>query len=431
MLSLGLGLAANVLLARLLSPSEFGSYFLALSLVAIGQTFAQLGLPTAVVRVMAQSLAIGSPSRARAVVSTTVKLSCAGAVIVGLFIASPVGRKLVELASGSDALANVAVLLALLIAVVTLEYLVGEMFRGLRVISLATLCGGLLSTILTTAAFAVLQVTDGSLSLESVLLVVIAATSTATVLGFTLIGWRLPPRARGLDGVPATEMLGIAWPFLANAVMLILLRNTDIWALGSVEGPRSVAVYAAANKVVNLIAAPLVVTNAVVPPIIAGLYAKGETEKLERILRVSATVAGIPSAVMLVALVSGAGPLLDLLFGDYYSRGSTALVILALGNLYGVVAGSCGITLAMTGHQKSVLFTSIVAGLFTATSAILGAHFWGINGVAAALAGGTVLQNTLQVRLVRKLTGIRTRMSLRLTVREGRRSFLDWRDGRL
>ena len=57
-------LLINMFLARVLSPDELGVYFLAFSFVTVVSIIAQLGLGQVVLRYVAESVGIGSPSRA-------------------------------------------------------------------------------------------------------------------------------------------------------------------------------------------------------------------------------------------------------------------------------------------------------------------------------------------------------------------------------
>ncbi|MGH8901620.1 MAG: oligosaccharide flippase family protein [Egibacteraceae bacterium] len=431
-LGMALGLAANVLLARLLPPAALGNYVLAASLAGISQTFAQMGLQFGVVRMIAEAVGQGSAGRARAVAGWTLKLLALSTIVVALLIMSPLGRAIVAAASGSPELSKSVGLVAVLMVSLSFEYTIGETFRGLRVFSLATICGSGLSAILATTAFAFLEAVDGRAMFPSAIVVLAGSSFVAASLGLLLLSRRLPPRSQDRTTATAREVLAVSWPFYANSVALILLRNTDVWALSAARGSTAVAIYLVASRIANnAVTAPMVMMNSVVPPVIAELYARGEKERLERVLRVTATAAALLSALVLAALVLGGGPLLGLLFGDFYRQAYQPLVILAVGNLLGVAAGSCGFTLGMTGQQKALLWTSLLAGVVSATAAVVGARVAGANGAAFAFSLGNVLQNGLQVLLVRRRVGVRTQASFALTIREGGRIFRAWRSGRL
>src|SRR5712691_196506 len=78
-----LGILINGLLARMLTRTEFGAYLTSFTLVIVGSLIAQLGLDRAVVRVVAQSLAIGQAGRARETIRRTMVIGAAAAIATG------------------------------------------------------------------------------------------------------------------------------------------------------------------------------------------------------------------------------------------------------------------------------------------------------------------------------------------------------------
>src|ERR687897_3450894 len=73
-----LGIVTNGLLARLLSPQEFGAYFLALSIVSLGAVVGSLGLPKTVVRFVAENMGMNRFARTRRVIFTVLGLGVLG-----------------------------------------------------------------------------------------------------------------------------------------------------------------------------------------------------------------------------------------------------------------------------------------------------------------------------------------------------------------
>ena len=82
--------------------------------------------------------------------------------------------------------------------------------------------------------------------------------------------------------------------------------------------------------------------------------------------------------------------------------------VLSVGRLVAVWAGSAGITLMMTGHQKAMMKITLFSGVVSVLAGIAGAYYFGGIGVACATAGAQVLQNVVQLTLVRRRLGIWT-----------------------
>jgi O-antigen/teichoic acid export membrane protein len=172
-----------------------------------------------------------------------------------------------------------------------------------------------------------------------------------------------------------------------------------------------VAIYGAAAKLVILVAIPLQIINAVVPPLIAEMYAQGKRQELERTLRLAATVSGVPAFLALAAFLVLGAPLLALIYGDYYSAAWTVLALLSLGQLVNVWVGSCGMVLTMTGHQVTMMVLMVISGGLTVAAGLLVVGRYGATGVAAATAGGIALQQILLWLAARSSAGIWTHVA--------------------
>ena len=108
--------------------------------------------------------------------------------------------------------------------------------------------------------------------------------------------------------------------------------------------------------------------------------------------------------IFLVFVLFGAG-VMEIVYGKLYRDGSTILVILSIGRLVAVWSGAAGITLMMTGHQRSMMVVTLCTGALSVAAGIWAADRHGAVGVATATASVAVLQNVLQVALARRYVG--------------------------
>jgi len=408
------GLAVNALLARLLAPDEMGAYFLTLSLVSMAAIVAQLGLTQTIVRLIAESMGTGRQGRAKQAIRWTLRLAGISVLIVACFLAFGGGRLIAERMFHSTMMVNAMGLAALWAAVLTFQNLMAEIFRGFHDIRLATLFGGLSTSFLSMLMFVGLWLLQGHSDLNQIIALALVAsissvTLSALVLRKRLTGLPTPPHAISLK-----DIFEISWPLWVTSLTLFVLTQTDLWILGLFRSQEEVAIYGAATRIVAIVAMPLLIVNAVVPPLIAEMYAQGKKERLERALRSTATMAGLPALAMLIVLFLWGGSLLGLVFGEYYRSGGIILAILSTGQLANVWAGSCGLTLMLTGHQTTMMVITIICGFVTAISALLLVQPYGGVGVANAAAFGMVLQNVLMLLMARKKTGIWTHFGIGL-----------------
>jgi O-antigen/teichoic acid export membrane protein len=407
--------ASNALLARLLAPEDLGTYFLAFSIVSFGALVGSLGLNQVVVRFVAESMSLNRPERARRTVYLVCVLGLAGALGVGggyLLLGDALGTSLF----GSPALSAVTGLIAGWMVAMTLQMLLSETFRGFHDIRLATLFNNLVTALLLTVSLGLLWLLRGETTLATAVLLAMGSGFSSVSLGGLLLRRRLaalPQEAKSQMGFGA--ILPVAWPLLIANLTVFVVTQADLWVLGAFRPPEEVGIYGAAARMVALVMIPLAIVNAVASPLIAQMYARGSRAELGGILRSMATLAGIPALLALVGIVFLGGPLLGLVYGDYYREGAMVLALLSPGQLAIVWSGSCGLALAMTGHHKVLMAISVLTGVFIIGAALGTVGPYGTTGVALATSTGLGLQHALMVLAVKRRTGMWTHAGLRFS----------------
>jgi O-antigen/teichoic acid export membrane protein len=419
-----IGLVTNGLLARMLTPQEFGAYFLAFSIITLGAVLGSLGLTKAVVRFVAENMALNQFGQVRSVIYKVLGLSVLGALGVSLayvlIIGDLVGRYLFH----SPTLVAVTGLIAGWMAITVVQEIMAETFRGFHDIRMATLLGGLatggksgglIMRVLLLVCLVLLWLTSGETDLATVMLISIGAGVASGLLAVWLLHSKVSSLStQGAENpISARDALSDAFPSLIiSLTTLVLLSSSDLWIVGAFRPQEEVAVYGAATRLVALIVMPLLITNLVLPPIIAEMYARGETNRLERMVRTFSTICGIPSLLLLAAFMLLGGPILGLVYGSYYQSGAAVLVPLGIGKLVAVWAGSCGTVLQFTGHQRSMLWINLLTSPLFIVGALLVVRDYGPVGVASMTAVTAVFQNVAMVLVAKRKTGIWTHISL-------------------
>jgi O-antigen/teichoic acid export membrane protein len=422
------GLISSALLARLLTPQALGTYFLAYSIVNVGTSLGALGLTGTVVRLVAQGMGLNLFGRVRLVISVVLGIGTLGALGIGLAYLL-FGDDLAEAVFSAPALAAITGLVAGWIMVGTLQSLLAETFRGFHDIRLASILGGqtgggatgVATLVLLTASLGLLWLANGQATLATVVLLAICSGAVSTLVA----GWLLHRRVarlplQTLDGGEEPdpkkvlrEVLAISWPLLTVGLVMMVRTNGDVWTLGAFLPQRELALYGAANRLVSMVTMPMVIVTAVAPPLIAEMYFQGKREDLEHALRGMATLTGIPALLAAMGCLFFAGPLLSLVYGNYYRDGAVVLVLLSIGLLASVCAGCCGIVLSYTGHQKTQLVITIATSAATIIAMLVTAKPYGIVGVAMSKTAGLVLQNGIVLLVVKQKTGMWTHVGLK------------------
>ena len=409
MLSIALGLALNALLARILTPTELGQYFTTMALVFVGSIIAQLGLDRAVVRFVSTALALDKPGQAKAVVRRVFFFCSIGAVVTALILALGLGGWLARNVYHDAVLATLMPIAAGWLIITALQQLLVDTWRGFQRFDYSTLFDQVLIDILSVTIFGAIFLLHKTTSVHQVVLLSMTFTLTATVIAAGLLLGKL--RRLGDEGepLPKGELYAMAWPLLITNIAIYLLGTSiDIWILGAFRPQSQVALYGVASRVMFLVATPYLILQGVTPPLIAEMYAKGKKREMERTLRMVSTVAGLPAALALVGFLLFGDKLLGVFYGDFYMQAAGVLAILSAGRLVAVWTGSAGVTLMMTGHQKSLMYITVFSGIASVTADLLLAPHFGKVGVAIGTATTQAMQNILQVLLAKRLVGVWT-----------------------
>jgi O-antigen/teichoic acid export membrane protein len=409
-----LTLVFNAMLARMVDHATLGAYFLVFSMVMIATTIAQLGLDKTVVRFVAAARATDNLGRVRRTVVVVFLVGATVSAAIAVILMLGLGHFLAVRVYHSQAAAGVIALAAAWIVVNALLSLTAETFRGFKRFWPATVYSGLAVDVLLVIGFGALWVAGVRPSLSQAVGVTVAATGIALAAGLFQLWRRVSPlRGEGTTGV--LEVTAVSVPLLITSLANFAVgTGVDLWVVGHFSNTSDVALYGAASRLVFFVATPLIVVTQVVPPMIAELHARGEREQLERTLRSVSTLAGLPAAFVLVAFIAAGGFILSLAYGPFFRNATTVLVILSCARLVAVCTGSSGVTLMMTGHQRTMMLITVGSGAFALVAEILLAPRYGITGVAAATCAAQIMLNLLQLVFARVHVGIWTHARLSL-----------------
>jgi O-antigen/teichoic acid export membrane protein len=382
-------------------------------------------LPKTVLGFVAESMTLGQPGRARRAIYTALGLGVVGTLITSLTYVFIVGDLVSRDLFDSSALVAVIGLTAGWMAISTMQEIMAETFRGFHDIRMATLFGGLatggksaglIMRVVLLACLALLGLTSGwDTDLRTVMLASIGSGAASSLLAAFFLHKRVTSLGRqgAEDPISTKDTLRDAFPILAiSLTSFVLLSAADLWILAYFRSDAEVGVYGAASRLVTLIAMPLLITNLVLPPIIAEMYAQGRTVTLERALRSFSTLSGVPSLMVLIVFMLLGGPILGMVYGSGYQSAALVLVLLSAGKLAAVWAGSCGAVLQFTGHQGSMLRVNLLTSLLFIVGALLVVRDYGPIGIASMTAAITVLQNVALVLVAKRKTGMWTHVSL-------------------
>lgn len=412
-----IGLMVNILVARLLPPADAGRYFLLSSFVGFGTLLATCGLPQVVVRVVADAMGREQFTLVKKMLIKVFALAILASAIL-LILSLLLGA---ELFAAYDLPGDVAlcVVVALWVAANAQLRLMSEAFRGFKDIRLASIFsgmnyGGVIGGVSLISFLAFFHWYGGT-RLDKVVLLSLVSVLIPCLLGAIFLGSalkRLPSpdfaaaRTSGMPTASYSFLLLSALPLLVTMLVNYFLSFGDIWILGKTGNSEDIAYYAIAARMVMIVALPLMAINGVVAPVIAEHYGRDELRKVERSIRKMTSIAFLGSTVCVLIFMVAGRQILSGIFGDFYQQGFMILLALSLGQLCNVWAGSCAISLSMTGHLRALLVCTLVAGASMLAGGIwFGQHF-GAVGLACWVSVVNAMRNLCMVLTVKYRLGI-------------------------
>lgn len=404
---IGAGVLTQILLARLLTPGQFGGYNLLTTLVYFAAATVRIGLQQVVVRVTASAYLARGPDHAvaaaRRVIGAATIAAASACPVLAFFVVPSLFAPMFH-----GELEGLGFLVAGIVAAEAMRFVISESFRGLHQQIRATVLGNAGRMLLVLAPLLLIAAVAHSLSFTGLLWLLLGA-STATLLAaalsFLMVVRGRVARLTDRSSLLATYRSGL--PFLVAEVTAGAMAMGDVVVIGHALPHNQLALYAAASRVAALIAVPVFVATTVLPPAVASLWSVGRTEDLQLLLRGYGFMALVPALAALLTVVVFGPELLSVLFGSYYAAGWKYLVILSTGAVLNTVLGLSTSVLMMTGNSRVVVRVMVLAATATISAEAVMVRVWGAVGVALMAAIGLSLQQLVLTVICARTTDLR------------------------
>lgn len=422
--SMGALFAMNVVLARNLSKADYSAFLAAASLVPFLAMLATLGVPYVLVRAL----------RGQWPDQTDQRRILRGALRLTLFGSIGLGGAMLALSPFLPddpkwiVMRDFPISLSLWFGLSALCLVCASFLQGVDDFASASFIGARNGGIVSNALAAIgagAAAWLGYLHIDTIVSLQVASLLASTACAIVVIPLafrRLPtplnspaasapeinvPRA-SLTIFSAVWYLLESWPNLINQLLGVALIDLDLFWVSCLGTEDAVADYGVIRNLRMLVTAPLLVASLTLAPFVAELYGKGDLQRLERMLRGTATVLAGPSLIALIAMLAFPGLVITWTFGEEFVQASNALRIASIGCMIFVISGNNGLTLTMTGRHRDLMICSIISlGLYLAISPYL-IHRFGVIGAATAFTIQVCFQNILVTLWVRRVTGIWT-----------------------
>jgi O-antigen/teichoic acid export membrane protein len=171
---------------------------------------------------------------------------------------------------------------------------------------------------------------------------------------------------------------------LGTNIGSIILNKMDIFLLGAITGPVSVAIYNAASKLMNVVEIPLTSISQVCFPKIANAFHQESPQSVGKIYVKGLILAFAALLPLCLSLFIFAKPIILFVAGEQYLGGIPILKILALAVFIKPLGRFLGITLDAIGQPDLNFYLLLCSIVFNLIFSLIFIQWWGTIGVAFA-----------------------------------------------
>lgn len=389
-----------VFIARLLGASDFGVFSLGLTIFTMAGVFVRFGLENVVLKRVSENLETDPKLAIGYLQSSVVLVAMIGLIItVILFFSSGI----IFIPIFHDPLfSEVLGLFSIGLVPISIVFIIAAAMKSLGNPIYATLLQSLFVPASMVLFSAFLWLTDLA-NLHNLVFAYVLGVFLSSILGGCL--WKKKaPKIKG-STVKWGSLLKQGWPMLLVSSGAMLLAWSDIIIVGVYMDSKSVGIYSAASKTVLITSLILVGMNSITAPRYAKLYSENKLEDIALLAQKSSWILLLLVVFPSVFLLFFSDWIMSL-FGKEFVVGSSILIVLTIGQIVNVAAGSVGYLLSMTGKEKILLKIMFVTALFNIISNMLVINTYGLLGVAVVTAFSIVLWNVWAMFEVRKHLGV-------------------------
>ncbi len=408
---------SHILLARLLGPRLYGLFVLTFTITAMVQIFSLMGLHTGMLPILAKEMKQGNMASLNQTIQKTLALALMSSCLI--FAAFKMGLSnilainvfhQVELTEPL----NIAILGVISMSIVMV---ITGFFRGIMEVGKSVIVrdvfenGARLLFILSVLVFFDFNIIS---AVWASTLASIAAAGFAIVL---ILVWGIKTnKLRNLTRKKASDrkveykrILSISMPMFISGFLYISLLQMDrlmiAYFLPDMKGSVDVGIYNVATMIALQLTFFFAAIINIASPMLAKAHVNKDEKSMKKFLVKTAWWSLIATSPLYMIVVFYARPILGI-FGQEFSAGALALIVLATGQLYNVATGPVGVVLNMTGRQIYDLWNNIALFGLNLIFNILLIPKYGYEGAAIATFSSMLIIHTVRLIQVWKIFNI-------------------------
>ncbi len=210
-----------------------------------------------------------------------------------------------------------------------------------------------------------------------------------------------------IEQLSSKQILQFSSPMMLSSLMLFLLNWTDVFMLGVMKSENEVGIYNLAYKLASLSMLVIISMNVVLAPKISQLFKSGKIDELHTTIKKSTRLIILITTPIVLFLIIFSEFILSL-FGNNFTQGKTALIIISLGAMINVATGNVDQILNMTNHQHILKNITIFGFILNVVLNVFLIPIYGINGSALASLFTNAVFNLICLFYIKKKLGFLT-----------------------
>jgi O-antigen/teichoic acid export membrane protein len=402
--SAALSYAMFATFAKIMTPSDYGSFAMAFSMAIVASAVGSVGLATAVLRFLAEHLERGRPDLARGfVVFGGLATGGASLVISALMTVLAWSVHAFRPVFEVPILYNAAFLS---VAFSASEY-VSSLLRARGIVAWSLAPRDVAWRAVLVAGAGCLLGWGLQVNASSVLWAATAALIAVTVVQAFHAAKQFRPLFSGEATLSfaCPQWMSAAWPMWGAAILFALVQQFDVVLVGMLLKPEDAGEYFAALRTASLLSLILIAANMICAPVFSRHFHGGSLDFLRNYCRSVAALVSIPTILALGLLILAGRPLLAFFDGSFVSA-YPVLVVLALAFAFDCLCGPTAYLMQMIGRERTHFHAMVVTYVATLAAQIVFTPAIGLMGTAIPCALGIVFWNIWAVHRLRRDHGI-------------------------
>ena len=374
----------RLVLARVLSPDQYGIFSLGLMIFMVTVSVGLLGIQRGVNRFVPYFRAEGEEGKVKGTLLGGSILALISGVVfaVGLFI---LARFLSLSVFEETSLLNV---IRVFVFAVPAMILLRVLIRGLEGFKKINYSMGLKTGEIALRLLGIIVVSLAGFELLAVPVVFIVSTWLVVIMGYWLLREKVFPLFN--PDIPAHFELGklfhYSWPLFLTGILNLVVGWTDTFMIGFFSDSADVGVYNVALPTSQMIILLLQSISVIFLPLATEAFSRGEEGKLREIFNISYRWVFLATLPVYLFMVLFAQPIIVLVFGAEYAAGAGALVVLSSGFFLASLSGPTQKLFNSLGRTRLVLGLTSSAALVNVALNLVLVPRLGIIGAAIATA---------------------------------------------